>query len=133
MRKFFILRASLVPYIYSSARQAYDEGLSLLRPLYYLFPEQPQAYSFNLQYMFGPDLLVAPVTQPVDPASGLATLDLWVPDGSYISWFSGERLAGPRTVSRTFSLAEMPVFAREGSIITMRTDDFCESLPPPCL
>ena len=49
MRQFFVLRASLVPYIYTSARQAYDEGLSLLRPLYYLYPEAPQAYSYDNQ------------------------------------------------------------------------------------
>ena len=79
MRRFFLLRASLVPYIYSSARQAYDEGLSLLRPLYYLFPEMDQAYSYDLQYMFGSDVLVAPVTQPVDPSTLMITQDLWIP------------------------------------------------------
>ena len=85
MRKFFILRAALVPYIYSSARQAYDEGLSLLRPLYYLFPEAEEAYTHDLQYMFGPDLLVAPVTQPVDPTTGMATMDIWIPEVDSLS------------------------------------------------
>ena len=67
MRKFIILRASLVPYSYSNARTAYDEGiilpmysdgvihcslltgLSLLRPMYYEFPESPEAYTFDKQ------------------------------------------------------------------------------------
>ena len=65
MRKFIILKASLVPYSYSSARAAYDEGiictvddvihcyhltgLSLLRPMYYEFPESPEAYTFDKQ------------------------------------------------------------------------------------
>ena len=80
MRQFFILRAALVPYIYSSAREAYDEGLSLLRPLYYLFPEAPEAYSYDLQYMFGRDLLVAPITQPVDPTSLMVTKEIWIPE-----------------------------------------------------
>jgi alpha-glucosidase len=124
MRQFFVLRASLVPYIYSSARQTYDEGLSLLRPLYYLFPEASEAYSYDLQYMFGPDLLVAPVTQPVDPTTLMVSKEIWIPEGTYISWFSGERLTGPMSVTRTFTLAEMPVYAKEGSIIPMRTDDF---------
>jgi alpha-glucosidase (family GH31 glycosyl hydrolase) len=44
--------------------------------------------------------------------------------GSYISWFSGERLTGPQIVTRSFTLPEMPVYAREGSIIPMRTHDF---------
>lgn len=80
MRKFFILRASLVPYIYSSARQTYDEGLSLLRPLYYLFPEASGAYDYDMQYMFGPDLLVAPVTEPVDPVTQMVTKHIWIPE-----------------------------------------------------
>ena len=82
MRQFMILRASLVPYIYSSARLAYDEGLSLLRPLYYLFPEDPEAYMFDHQYMFGPDLLVAPVTQPVDSVSQMVSKEIWIPEVS---------------------------------------------------
>ena len=84
MRRFLLIRASLVPYIYSSARLAYDEGLSLLRPLYYLFPEASEAYSYDHQYMFGPDLLLAPVTQPVDPASQLVTKDIWIPEVSWL-------------------------------------------------
>lgn len=47
--------------------------------------------------------------------------------GSYISWFTGERVTGPVVIARTFTLAEMPVYAREGSIIPMRTDDFCKT------
>lgn len=80
MRRFFILRASLVPYIYSSARQTYDEGLSLLRPLYYLFPEAQGAYDYDMQYMFGSDLLVAPVTEPVDTVTQMVTKLIWIPE-----------------------------------------------------
>lgn len=53
------------------------------------------------------------------------TFDL---QGSYISWFSGEYVTGPVTITRTFTLAEMPVYVREGSIIAMRTDDFGKTL-----
>ena len=48
-----------------------------------------------------------------------------LPQGTYISWFSGELIKGPAVVKRTFTLWEMPLFAKEGSIIAMRTDDFC--------
>lgn len=49
MRRFLILRAALVPYIYSHARVAYEDGLSVLRPMYYEFPEKQYAYSFTNQ------------------------------------------------------------------------------------
>ncbi len=52
MRDFIILRASLVPYIYSNARTAYDEGISLLRPMYYDFPEKDNAYTYDKQVLF---------------------------------------------------------------------------------
>ena len=80
MRRFLILRASLVPYIYSNARVTYDEGLSLLRPLYYYYPEAPEAYSYDHQYMFGSDLLVAPVTQEMDPIYQMVTKEIWIPE-----------------------------------------------------
>ena len=49
MRRSMVLRAALVPYIYTHAREAYDEGLSLLRPMYYEFPEEDNAYIFDKQ------------------------------------------------------------------------------------
>ena len=58
------LRYEMVPYIYSEARAAYDTGLSLCRPLYYDWPEHDEAYRARDQYLFGRELLVAPVLQP---------------------------------------------------------------------
>ena len=49
MRRLMVLRAALVPYTYTNARVAYDEGLSLLRPMYYEFPEEDNAYMFDKQ------------------------------------------------------------------------------------
>ena len=64
-------RASLIPYIYSQTRAAFDTGVSIVRPMYYAYPELEQAYAADKegnfgQYMFGPDMLVSPVAQPVD-------------------------------------------------------------------
>ena len=44
--------------------------------------------------------------------------------GSYVSWFSGEMFAGDEVITRNYTLSEMPVFVKSGSIIPMRTDDF---------
>ena len=44
--------------------------------------------------------------------------------GTYISWFTGELIKGPMTVNRTFTLSEIPVFVRAGSIIPLRTDGY---------
>ncbi len=50
---------------------------------------------------------------------------------TYISWFGGEMVTGPKAINRTFTLSEIPVYVRAGSIIAMRTDDFGQSAPQP--
>ena len=67
MRDAFRLRYALIPYIYTSARQCYDEAMPLCRPLYYEWPEWDEAYASRDAYLFGDQLLVAPVLSPVEP------------------------------------------------------------------
>ena len=55
------LRYRLMPYIYTAARQAYDTGISICRPLYYDWPEAKQSYREEGEYMFGDDILVSPI------------------------------------------------------------------------
>jgi alpha-glucosidase len=125
MRSFMRLRLALVPYIYTQAYSAYDTGLSILRGMYYDYPEDPEAYAFmDSQYMFGESLLVAPITEAIDNTTGMVEKKIWIPEGSYVSWISGEVVKGPQIVQRHFTLHEMPLFAKAGAIIPMRTDDF---------
>lgn len=119
MREAVKLRYALVPYIYTAARQAYDTGVSVVRPLYYHHPETPEAYRVKDEYYFGDDLIVAPVTTPVDPQTQLATREVWLPPGIWYEWSSGTMLQGGALLERSFSLAELPVYARAGAIIPM--------------
>ncbi len=120
MRKAVLLRSSLLPYIYTEARKAYDTGLSLCRPLYYEFPEFDEAYDFREQYQFGDAIVAAPVVAPILPESLLASKRVWIPPGEWIEWSSGRIFAGPAVVNRTFALDEIPVYVRAGSIVPMR-------------
>ena len=110
-------RYALVPYIYTMARQDYETGLSLCRPMYYDYPEQAEAYEKKEQYMFGDRMLIAPVTAPVDKESGLARVKAWLPEGSWLEYETGTMLQGGRTVERQFSMDEYPVYVKAGSII----------------
>jgi len=120
MRDAILLRYALIPYIYTAARQAYDLGVSICRPMYYNYQEEEQAYQFKDQYMFGDDLLVAPITEPTDSVSLLAEKKIWLPPGTWIEWFSGNILQGPATIKRNFANDEIPVYARAGAIIPMQ-------------
>src|SRR4051794_21504173 len=119
MRDAFLLRYALLPYVYTQARKTYDTGVAFLRPLYYDYPEAPEAYDFKDQYTFGDDLIVAPIATELDKDSRLATKSIWLPDGEWIEWSSGAHLKGPRKVERTFALSEIPVFIRAGAVIPM--------------
>jgi alpha-glucosidase len=120
MRSAFQLRYSLGPYLYTEARRTYDTGVAFFRPLYYDWPEEEAAYVSKGEYMFGDEMLAAPVTAPADPATGLAKQGVWLPPGEWIEWPTGKRLAGPAVVERSFSIEQTPVYLRPGAIVPMQ-------------
>jgi alpha-glucosidase (family GH31 glycosyl hydrolase) len=120
MRECFAQRYALQPYIYTEARKTYDTGIAFLHPLYYDWPEAPEAYAAKKEYMFGDSILAAPITQPLAKDSQLAAVSVWLPPGDWIEWGSGARFEGPVTVQRSFSLSQIPLYVKAGSIIPMQ-------------
>ena len=119
LRSAFQLRYALQPYIYTEARRTYDTGVAFFRPLYYDWPEQDAAYSSKGEYLFGDQMLVAPVVAPADKVSGLATESVWLPQGEWIEWPTGKHFTGPVTVDRNFSIDQIPVYVKAGAIVPM--------------
>jgi alpha-glucosidase (family GH31 glycosyl hydrolase) len=120
MRESFARRYALQPYIYTEARKTYDTGLALLHPLYYDWPDAPQAYEAKNEYMFGDSVLADPVTQPVAKDSQLAKIAVWLPTGEWFERDSGANFHGPVTVEREFSISQIPLYVKGGSIIPMQ-------------
>ncbi len=110
-------RYTLVPYIYTMARQTYETGVSLCRPLYYEYPEAKEAYDFKEEFMFGDKMLIAPVINEVNPENGYASVKVWLPEGEWLEYETGEMLQGGRTCERCFTIDEYPVYVKAGSII----------------
>ena len=120
LKEAFRLRYSLSPYIYTAARQTYDTGIGMCRPLYYYWPEADEAYSFREEYLFGDDILATAVCRPADPSSGLASRIIWFPSGS--DWFdmaTGTMYAGGTTRNLFYTLAENPWYVRSSALIPM--------------
>jgi alpha-glucosidase len=117
VRGAFELRYALVPYLYTMARGGYVRGAALCRPLYYAWPEHDAAYLARDQYLLGDDLIAAPITAPADPATGLATKDVWIPPGTWYRFDTGAAFTGPRWVRLAATLEDIPLFARAGAII----------------
>ena len=110
------LRYALMPYIYTACRQAYDTGVSLCRPLYYEWPEQNESYLYEDEYMFGDDILVAPVVAP-SGADSKAVRRTWLPEGRWYDVCRGEVKEGNRAFTDSYAQQEIPYFYRAGSII----------------
>ena len=120
MRADFQLRYAMEPYIYTEGRHTYDSGVAFMRPVYYDSPNAPEAYAAKGEYLFGENMLVAPVVEPVDPANGLATEHIWIPAGDWIEWSSGKSFHGPATAERSYAIDQLPVFLKAGSIVPMQ-------------
>ena len=119
MRDAIRLRYDLAPYIYNAAREAFDTGISMCRPMYYYWPEADEAYDMKEQYMFGNDLLVTAVAEPADKTTGLASRSVWFPEGKWYDFVSGELIDGDCVRTLHYTIAENPRYARAGAIIPM--------------
>ncbi len=118
LQQAILLRYQLVPYIYTMARETYNSGLSLCRPMYYDYPAAQEAYDFQNEYMFGDQLLVAPIGAPME--NGRSILKVWLPEGNdWYEWHTGTLLKGGQVVERSFALTEYPVYVKAGSIIPL--------------
>jgi alpha-glucosidase len=120
LRSTFQLRYAMEPYLYTEARRTYDTGVAFFRPLYYDWPQEDTAYTSKGEYIFGDQMLVAPVTAPADKVSSLTTETVWLPKGEWIEWPTGKHLTGPATFERSFSIEQTPVYLRVGAIVPMQ-------------
>jgi alpha-glucosidase (family GH31 glycosyl hydrolase) len=114
------LRHRLVPYIYTMAWRNHQKGIPLITPVYYTNPEQDGAYdSTGQEYWFGTELLAAPFITPKDEDTGLARQRVWLPDGDWYNFFTGEYFRGKGWQIVYGNLDEIPVFARAGAIVPL--------------
>ncbi len=110
------LRYKLMPYIYTAARQAYDTGISICRPLYYEWPEENEAYRQEGEYMFGDDILVSPIVTPADD-SGKTFHKTWLPEGLWYDVCRGLLVEGEQTINGYYAQSDIPYYYKAGSII----------------
>jgi alpha-D-xyloside xylohydrolase len=113
-RKYLDLRYQMLPYIYSEAAQVTMHGSTLLRPLVMDFPKDETALQQNYEFMFGSGLLVAPVVLP-----GIDHTSVYLPikkDGWFDFW-TGQHLAGGRSIEASAKLDQIPLFVPAGTIL----------------
>ncbi len=123
LRSAYQLRYALEPYTYTEARKTFDTGIAFFHPLYYDWPAAA-AYTTKGEYVFGDQMLVAPVATASDKITGLSTENVWLPPGQWIEWPTGKHFAvtdqAGTTFSRNFSIDQVPVYLRPGAIVPMQ-------------
>ena len=112
---FFRLRYRLLPTLYAAAHEAHRSGTPLLRRCDLEWPGFPEARD-NTQFLFGDDLLVAPILAPAG-GDGIAGRTVWLPPGEWQDLWSGKIHRGPATIGARCALGEIPVYARRGGLV----------------
>jgi alpha-D-xyloside xylohydrolase len=115
LRDAAVLHYELFPYLYGLLQR----GEPVLRPLGFDYPDDPKAWSSDLELLVGPDLLAAPV------AGEGTTPSVYLPRGSWVDLPTGRTVAGGSVFTRPTPVAELPLYARAGSVIpfNLRTAD----------
>lgn len=125
LREYARLRSSLAPYIYSSAVGSVRNGLPLMRPLVLAYPQDRNTWWLDQQYLLGEEILVA-AAWDAD-----AEIEVYLPAGVWIDYWSGARLQGPAWVHYRAALERLPLFVKAGAIIpTQAPVHFVEEREP---
>ncbi len=111
------LRYRLMPYIYSMAWKVTHESYTPMRALAMDFRSDPSALNVGDQFMFGPALLVNPITEP-----GVDTRRMYLPKTTWYDFWTGHKIEGGTTITTAAPLDRIPLFVRAGSIIPMGPD-----------
>jgi len=120
MRVAFHLRSLFFPYTYSHVWEAAHDSIPLVRPLYLEYPSLEDSYRNPQEYLYGPDILVAPIISPTRGFQKVASQNVWFPPGIWYDWFTGRSFKGGTTKSFDHDLTTFPLFIRGGVPLTLQ-------------
>jgi hypothetical protein len=118
------LRHRLIPYLYTMNVNHHDFGMPLVLPMYYHDPDNESAYEVPGQYLFGSELMAAPLVTKLEAKTQLAHAEVWFPEGVWFDFFSGYRYEGETRLKVFRDLSEIPVFAKAGAIVPLDAEPF---------
>ena len=122
-RKYAVLHMSLFPYRYAAAQEAARTGMPLMRALALVDQNDAQARTRQDEYMFGPDLLVAPVEDEATERP------VYLPKGDWVDFWTGTQIPGGRTIVVPAPLDVLPLFVRAGAVLPKIPEDVMTLVP----
>lgn len=120
--KFMRLRHRLIPYLHTMNARAAGQGSPLIQPMYWEYPERDEAYQVPNQYLFGTEMMVAPITSPQNPATKTGKVRAWLPPGRYVDYFTGMVYEGDRFMWLNRTLDKVPVLLKQGAIVPLNAN-----------
>ena len=111
------LRQRLLPYLYTLFEECHRTGAPILRPLLFEYPEDETTYTADDEFLLGDALLVAPISRP-----GVEHRHVYLPEGTWIHFWTGERLDGPAHVLAHAPLGEPAVYLKANTPLPMGPD-----------
>jgi len=113
VRRYVELRYRLLPYLVTEAHACAGRGTPLVRAMVLDFPHDRTARGLDDQYLLGRALLVAPVLDAREER------DVWLPEGTWVDFWSGERVEGGRWLHVDAPLHHVPLWVRGGSVLPL--------------
>jgi alpha-glucosidase/alpha-D-xyloside xylohydrolase len=113
-RKYLELRYRMLPYLYSAVHECATTGMPIMRALWLEYPDDPKAVACGDEYLWGKNVLVAPVVE-----KGAETRQVYLPAGGWYDFWTQERLEGGREIRRNVDLETMPLYVRAGAILPL--------------
>ena len=124
------LRHRMIPFLYSASVEVTENGLALIEPMYYGWADELKAYQCPNQYLFGGQMIVAPVTARSE-AEGMTRVQVWLPEGTWTDFFTGDEYTGGRGHTVVRWLEEMPVFLKEGGFFVLDDRKYTNDVENP--
>ncbi|MDZ7319623.1 MAG: DUF5110 domain-containing protein, partial [candidate division KSB1 bacterium] len=113
-KRFIELRYQLLPYIYQAFHESAKQNTPIMRPMVFDFQADPKTIGLDDQFLFGNDLLVAPIYQEHQTAR-----TVYFPSGDWYDFWTDEKISGPVEKLVSAPIEKIPLFVKAGAIVPM--------------
>ena len=125
------LRHRLIPYLYTEAYNYHKNGVPIVQPLFYRYPNLYDDEIARNEYYFGSQLFVSPIVHKKEPVMNRVVHKFFVPDGTWYDIFTGKKFPGGKNYVSFFKDEDYPVFAKAGAVIPMGKNEIANDTTPP--
>lgn len=125
------LRSQIIPYLYTEMYHYHKDGIALIRPLYYDYPNVYDNPIYINEYYFGSSMLISPIVKKSDPLIDRTIQKFFIPEGVWYDFKTGKKFIGNKKYVSFYNIENYPVFVKAGAIIPLSGVNDLMSPDPP--